>query len=933
MSVKASVCLFFVAIALLALSAYSLPADDRAEKKDYLFSLEHDGAMRYYRVYLPRSYNKDFPLPVVIYLHGGGGSMRAAYRDGMDKASEKFGFILAVPAGTGPFSGRLLTWNGGEWSAGASGPGTESCCGYAAKHGADDVGFISKMIDRIKTDFHVDENRIYATGISNGGIMSYRLACELSDKIAAIAPVAPPAVPLNCRPARPVPVMHIHGTVDPCAPYRGGTGGGCLGVEKYAMQSAEEMTVAWKGLNGCSDDSVVRYAKGAATCVAYRQCRDGADVELCTVEGMGHAYPSGAQYLSEDRIGPVSYDISFEQIWEFFKRHALGAARDISRGPGDHEFAISHDSLERTYRVHVPPDYDKNISTPLVINLHGGYGNAEAAEKMTGMNQISDEEDFIVAYPNAVRGPYDEKSKMHYRHWNAGARADSFKSHDVDDVRFISRMIDKLKEDFNINSDRIYATGMSNGATMVYRLACQLSDKIAAFAPVAGNQLDIVCRPSRPVPIIHFHGLADNFATFDGKVFGDQRESIPELISGWAARNGCSGAPVMNDPAQGVTCKTYGTCAENAEVVLCAIEEAGHAWPGRGVYMGARVCEASPDGILCGKLKETYGKQRYDFSANEVMWQFFQRHPLEKKEKSDRQEVVSYVAGDHVFFLKHDGLSRRYKIHFPKGHSRETKRPVVIYIHGGGGDMRAAYMDGIDKFSDKYGFILAVPEGTGDVRLGHMRAKWNGGKWAGGECCGSADDVGFIVRMIDAIKENFGVDEKRIYATGISNGGLMVNRLACELSDRIVAIAAVAPAGVMADCRPVRPMSVMDIHGTADPANPPDGSKPRGIFQEGSGSGFAMPYKRMTPDEVVAKWKKINGCSEEYEEGYSRGGAHCVTYNQCAAGAEVALCMVEGMGHAYPSGSQYLSASMVGRVSYDISFNQIWEFFKRHRRE
>lgn len=86
------------------------------------------------------------------------------------------------------------------------------------------------------------------------------------------------------------------------------------------------------------------------------------------------------------------------------------------------------------------------------------------------------------------------------------------------------------KEGFNIDSSGIYATGMSNGATMVYRLACQLSDKIAAFAPVAGNQLDIACKSTRPVPIIHFYGLADNFATFGGKVFGDQHKSIPDLL-------------------------------------------------------------------------------------------------------------------------------------------------------------------------------------------------------------------------------------------------------------------------------------------------------------------------------------------------------------------------------------------------------------------
>ncbi len=290
---------------------------------DYRFTLKHDGLTRKYNVHLPSGYDKNVPTPVVIYLHGGGGSTKAAYRDRMYKASDKFGFILVVPAGTGPIPDRLLTWNGGKWLRGKGKEGVESCCGYAAKNNIDDVGFISKMIDEVKNNFNVDTNRIYATGISNGGMMSYRLACELSDKIAAIAPVAPPAAPANCVPLRPVAVMHIHGTADPCAPYKGGTGGGCLGSERYEMMSAKEMVEIWIKLNGCSSGSSVVYKKGKAECISYRQCEDGSEVEFCTIEGGGHTWPSGSQYLPVDRVGPVSYDISFDQIWEFFKKHSL----------------------------------------------------------------------------------------------------------------------------------------------------------------------------------------------------------------------------------------------------------------------------------------------------------------------------------------------------------------------------------------------------------------------------------------------------------------------------------------------------------------------------------------------------------------------------------------------------------------------------------
>jgi len=292
-----------------------------------------------------------------------------------------------------------------------------------------------------------------------------------------------------------------------------------------------------------------------------------------------------------------------------------------------------------------------------------------------------------------------------------------------------------------------------------------------------------------------------------------------------------------------------------------------------------------------------------------------------------------YGIGDPEFSLKHGGLTRKYKVHLPKGYDNKTPYPVVIYIHGGGADMRAAYMDGLDKAADKLGFILVAPQGTGVFKLGHIRATWNGGKWATGECCGDTDDVGFISKMIDELKVKFNVDEKRIYATGISNGGLMTNRIGCELSDKIAAIAPVAGAAVESNCKPSRSMPVMDIHGTLDPANPPDGSEPRGIFAKDSNSPFAMSYKRMTPYQVADAWRNIDKCSPTQTVTYEKGGAKCVSYSECEQGSEVVLCIVEGMGHTYPGGTQYLTEKIVGPVSHDISFEQIWEFFKKHPRQ
>jgi polyhydroxybutyrate depolymerase len=293
-------------------------------------SLEHGGITRTYNVHLPPGYSPQVPMPVVIYLHGGGGSIAAAYKDKMDQESDRLGFILLIPAGTGPIPNRFLTWNNGT----ISGVG---CCAYAYEHNIDDVGFISQMIDQVKAKFAVDAKRIYVAGISNGAAMAYLIGCELPDKIAAVAAVASGGVPDACSSSRPMSIIYVHGTGDPLVPYNGGTGGilfpnspgGCIFPKKGNArgrcpdQSTEAKVDFWVKKDQCALNPERVYQSGAATCVSYNRCASGTEVEFCKIEGGGHTWPSGNQYLSASKIGPVSYDISFVQIWNFLKKHAL----------------------------------------------------------------------------------------------------------------------------------------------------------------------------------------------------------------------------------------------------------------------------------------------------------------------------------------------------------------------------------------------------------------------------------------------------------------------------------------------------------------------------------------------------------------------------------------------------------------------------------
>jgi polyhydroxybutyrate depolymerase len=275
--------------------------------------------------------------------------------------------------------------------------------------------------------------------------------------------------------------------------------------------------------------------------------------------------------------------------------------------------------LERTYRIHIPPSYDKAKPLPLLIALHGGGGTGKAMEKLTlgGFNKISDREGFIVVYPDGIE-----------KHWNDGRENVSYRAHreKVDDVGFISALIDDLAEKRNIDRNRVYVTGISNGAMMSFRLACELSQKITAIAPVAGampENLPSRCSPSRRIPVLMISNTDDRLVPWEGgdirfgrKKFG-RTLSVRETVKYWVHHNQCLAAPVISmepdrDPKDGtrVRQEAYGPCGEGAWVVLYAIEAGGHTWPGGHQYL--------PEWLI--------GKTSRDIDANEVIWNFFRNH-------------------------------------------------------------------------------------------------------------------------------------------------------------------------------------------------------------------------------------------------------------------------------------------------------------------
>ncbi|HTQ76618.1 MAG TPA: PHB depolymerase family esterase [Burkholderiales bacterium] len=311
-------------IRLVLLLALAAPLAARAAEPlaagDHELTLEHGGLERSYLAHLPPQAGR--PLPVVINLHGGGGNATAHQKyTRMDALADREGFIVLYPNGTGRFGRILLTWNAG------------TCCGSAALEGVDDVGFIAAMLDDLAARTPVDAKRVYATGLSNGAMMAYRLAAELPQRIAAIAPVAGSMV-LPGPIAHPVPVLDIHSVDDPRALYAGGLGPPFpMTTTRVFHPPVAETLARWAAANHCTEGEprVAETRQGSgesaghtATLLVWQGC--AAPLEHWKLTGAGHVWPGGKLKYLTHLLGPGTDVIDANaEMWKFFSRFRLGA--------------------------------------------------------------------------------------------------------------------------------------------------------------------------------------------------------------------------------------------------------------------------------------------------------------------------------------------------------------------------------------------------------------------------------------------------------------------------------------------------------------------------------------------------------------------------------------------------------------------------------
>lgn len=268
--------------------------------------------------------------------------------------------------------------------------------------------------------------------------------------------------------------------------------------------------------------------------------------------------------------------------------------------------SIMHDGLERFYSVYIPSVYDANQATPLVFNLHG-YGSANWQQEVYGdFRPIADTANFIIVHPNGTADPTGSN------YWNVG-----FAPSAIDDIGFLEALIDSLSATYNIDPNRIYSTGMSNGGYMSYEFACQ-SKKIAAIASVTGSMTTSTrnnCNPERAVPAMQIHGTSDPTVAYEGDTAINSLH-IDTIVQYWVNNNNCSPTPNIDTVPNTNTTDgadallyTYVNGDDGSTVEFYKVFGGAHTWPGAPLVIGTTCM---------------------DFNASEVIWQFFNQYTLDQ---------------------------------------------------------------------------------------------------------------------------------------------------------------------------------------------------------------------------------------------------------------------------------------------------------------
>lgn len=586
-----------VCLVLLVCLAVGMPQASQAQD-DSIQTLTYDGLDRTVYVHMPPSYTEGQSMPLVLVLHPFASSGKAiAALTGFDTSADEQGFIVAYP------DSYDLRWDDGR-STYSPLPETDS---------VDDLGFINYLIDELTATYAINEQQIYLVGSGNGGLMAYRVACESPERFAKV--VISSALIWNYHEelcpttaTAPISMLMMIGGNDFYYPLEGRNINTDDSTPPLRVQSMGDTLRFWGERNGCDVNDFEIFTEPDIR--LYQNCRNETSLAFLSIENAGNNWLRSAGEHQLNQFG-----VDYTQI---AVRYLFGSQADEDWKVLATQMtaeAVSPETLARNYTVYVPPTYNPSQPAAVVMALHGRPDTGVGFAYLLDLNRVARTENFIAVYPDGIN-----------QGWNYTLDFPGYGDNEIDDVGFLRTLINDLALDLNIDAQRVYLTGFSNGGFMTQAMACKAYDQFAAFAVIGATAFpgfEVFCAETPSIPVLFMHGTSDESIPWDGLRQQGQWVTYPvsESLGFWAVHNACDPNQVAitdlpsggNSPGTSVRIYEFKGCADEDNITFYEIDRGGHNIPG-----------------VPGRLdSDRFGAVNMDIDAPTVIWEFLSQYTLD----------------------------------------------------------------------------------------------------------------------------------------------------------------------------------------------------------------------------------------------------------------------------------------------------------------
>ncbi|QPC81936.1 hypothetical protein G4Y79_19940 [Phototrophicus methaneseepsis] len=537
---------------------------------------------------------------------------------------------------------------------------------------------------------------------------------------------------------------------------------------------------------------------------------------------------------------------------------------------------LEHNGYDRTYHVVTPTSYEEGTPLPLLIALHGTGMSGKAMQALTDFDTMAETYGFLVAYPNSASPQ-----------WAFNTADDAG---DIDDLGYIQALITQMQQDYSIAQDQVYLAGYGSGGLMAARLACTIPEQlnsVVVVGPMLLGAFESECAEpaSAPVSLLFMHGSEDPMYLSEGDAANDIW-SVQASLDFWAERNGCDTATIHEEENIFI----YDDCPADGSIALYTVLGGKQNWPRIGDYSLNNFGIDATEIISRYLLRETLGDES---------WQITQEAPYED-------------------------LARGYTFYVPSTYDANEPMPAIVLLHGKGstGTSTSSSSEMI-PIAEREGIIMIYPDGINN--------EWQYMRGMPYYRDQGIDDTQFLRDLVSDLSKDLNIDASRVYVGGISNGGFMTQRLACDGLDTFAAFGSVMASafyGLDLICADQPPAPLMMVSGTGDPIVPWEGTP----MQLPDG----MVYLSAPVPSTVQFWVEHNGCDEQdytvEEVAPSREDTslRILDMDHCQGRGRLRFYAVINGGHTWP-GVDWDSESLLGKTNFDINTGEeLWQFFQQY---